>query len=101
MARIVFTERATADAIGIYTDLNAKAGLHTVAKFRALFRKLYDRLADLPDSGALRSGLGQNIRIGVVPPYIVIYRHEDTDGIVYVLRIIHGRRKITAKMIFD
>jgi hypothetical protein len=41
MARIVFADRATADAIGIYTDLNAKAGLQTVEKFSDLFRKLY------------------------------------------------------------
>ena len=101
MARIVFADRATADAIGIYTDLNAKAGLQTVEKFSDLFRKLYDRLADQPDSGALRPALGQNVRIGIVLPYIVIYRHEETQGIVNILRIVHGRRRITAKMIFD
>jgi toxin ParE1/3/4 len=41
--------------------------------------------------------LGPNVRIGVVSPYIVIYRHaEDT---VNVLRIVHGRRRITDKLL--
>jgi toxin ParE1/3/4 len=70
-------------------------------KFRDLFQKLYERLADHPDSGAPRPTLGQNVRIGVVAPYIVIYRHDETNGIVNVLRIVHGRRRITAKMIAD
>ncbi len=62
---------------------------------------LYDRLAEHPDSGAPRPGLGTDIRIGIVLPYIVIYRHHEADDIVTVLRVLHGRRNITAKLISD
>jgi toxin ParE1/3/4 len=101
MARVVATALADADMDRIQTDLAGAAGPRIAAKYTALFENLYDRLAQHPDSGAPRPALGKNIRIGVVLPYIVIYRHEATDDIVSVLRIVHGRRRITAKLISD
>ena len=35
------------------------------------------------------------VRIGIVPPYIVIYRYTEDNDIVTILRIVHGRRNIT------
>ena len=46
-----------------------------------------------------RPKVGAKIRIGVVSPYIVIYKHTETDGVVRVLRIVHGSRWITGKLI--
>ena len=99
MARVVFTAAADADAASIFDDLCAKAGKPTVVKYRALFKTLYDNLADFSDSGPPRPKVGTQIRIGVVFPYIVIYRHTEADGIVYVLRIVHGSRRITGKLL--
>jgi toxin ParE1/3/4 len=62
---------------------------------------LFDRLAEYPDSGAPRASLGRDIRIGVVSPYVVIYRHREADDTVTVLRIIHGRRNITMESISE
>src|SRR5580692_2083002 len=100
MARLVIASSADADFAEIITDLATKAGWRTAAKYEELFENLYDRLADHPRSGAPRPAFGQNIRIGIVPPYIVIYRNED-DGTVTVLRIVHGRRRITGRMLRD
>ncbi|MBI1867622.1 MAG: type II toxin-antitoxin system RelE/ParE family toxin [Methylocystis sp.] len=88
-----------ADSAAIYAELDAKAGKPTVLKYRALFRRLYEHLADFPDSGPPRYNLGPKIRIGVVSPYIVIYRHVEADNTLIVLRIVHGKRKITGKML--
>jgi toxin ParE1/3/4 len=99
MPRIVFTEAAESDTAFIYADLHAKAGKQTVLKYRALFKSLYERLAGFPDSGAPRPKVGRTVRIGVVFPYIVLYRHVEADDLVIVLRIVHGRRKITGKML--
>jgi toxin ParE1/3/4 len=99
MARVVITASADADSAAILDYLNVKAGQPTVVKYRALFRRLYDRLADHPDSGAPRPALGPSIRIGVVSPYIVIYRHVEAADIVTILRIVHGRRRITGKLL--
>lgn len=98
MARVVIASSADADFAEILTDLATKAGWRTAAKYDELFDRLYDRLADHPRSGAPRPVLGQSIRIGIVSPYVVIYRNED-DGSVTVLRLVHGRRKITGKML--
>jgi toxin ParE1/3/4 len=101
MARIIVTTSASADQAAILKHLHAKAGLGTLVKFRSLFGALYDRLADHPASGPRRTALGSNIRIGIVSPYIVIYRHSEGDDTVTVLRIVHGRREITGKMLAE
>ena len=75
---------------GIIAYLAGKAGYDVAARYIASFEKLYDRLADHPNSGARRPALGPQVRIGILPPYI-----ETTDDTVIVLRIVHGRRKIT------
>jgi plasmid stabilization system protein ParE len=36
-----------------------------------------------------------------VPPYIVIYDHEQAADLVTVLRIVHGRRRITGKLLAE
>ena len=81
---------------GIIAYLAGKAGYDVAARYIASFEKLYDRLADHPDSGAPRPALGPQVRIGIVPPYIVIYEHDATDDAVIVLRIVHGRRRSPA-----
>jgi toxin ParE1/3/4 len=101
MARLVFTESADADSAAIFRYLTTNAGPRTVLKYRSLLNKLYDRLSDHPDSGAPRPALGQNIRIGIVSPYIVIYEHAPDAEFVTVLRIVHGRRRITAKLLAE
>jgi plasmid stabilization system protein ParE len=101
MVRVIVTASADADLDAIQTDLAQAAGIRIAEKYTALFERLYDRLAEHPDSGAPRPALGEDIRIGIVLPYIVIYRHGDVDDVVTVLRIVHGRRKISAKLISD
>ena len=101
MARFILSPSASADQTEILNDLNSKAGLRTATKFRGLFRALYVRLTDHPAIGAPRPALGCDIRIGIVSPYIVIYRHSADEDTVTVLRIVHGRRRITGKMLSE
>ncbi len=98
MARVVIASSADADYAEILSDLVTKAGWNVASKYDGLFERLYDRLADHPRSGAPRPVLGLNIRIGIVSPYIVVYRNEEDDTVT-VLRIVHGRRRITGKML--
>jgi toxin ParE1/3/4 len=99
MARVVIASSADADYAEIITDLAAKAGWRTATRYDELFERLYDRLAGHPHSGTPRPALGQNIRIGIVTPFIVIYRNDEDSDTVTVLRIVHGRRRITGRMI--
>jgi toxin ParE1/3/4 len=100
MARVLISSTADADTADILAYLADKAGRNTAAKYNALFEKLYGRLSDHPDSGPPRPALGPNMRIGIVPPYIVIYERTAPD-VVTVLRLLHGRRRITAKLLPD
>jgi len=99
MSRVIIALSADADTDVILGDLAREAGERTAAKYDILFDGLYDRLADHPEIGAPRPALGRNIRIGIVTPYIVIYRHSKHDDTVTVLRIVHGRRRVTGKLL--
>lgn len=98
MARVVITSPADADAAHIIAGLGAKAGAGVAARYDADFDKLYERLAVHPESGAPRPTLGRRVRICVVSPYVVIYEHIEADDAVMVMRIVHGRRKITRRL---
>ncbi len=99
MTRFVVTETADADRDDITDDLAGKAGIVTASKFDDLFEQLYDRIERYPRSCPLRPGLGRNMRIGVVEPYIILYRYTEIDDTVTVLRLVDGRRKISKTLL--
>ena len=99
MAQVVIAAPADADIGTILAYLGVVAGRETARRYLALFESLYDRLAEHPASLPRRPALGLHIRIGVVSPYIVIYHHDARADTVTVLRIVHGRRRISGQML--
>jgi toxin ParE1/3/4 len=99
VTRVVVTSPADADTASIVTYLGTKAGYNIAARYIASFENLYNRLADHPDSGAPRPALGLYVRISIISPYIVIYDHDEAADTVTILRIVHGRRKITGNLL--
>ena len=99
MARIIVTPEADADSAFIIADLAKKAGARVADRYEADFDNVYDRLADHPQIGAPRPRLGKQVRICVVSPYTLFYEHSETDDTVTIMRIAHGRRKITRKFL--
>jgi toxin ParE1/3/4 len=69
------------------------------AKFNRRFERFYERLADHPDCRPPRPKLGSYIRSGVVLPYVVIYQHVEGTDIVSIIRMLHGRRLLTRKLL--
>ena len=63
------------------------------------FRISIERLVAFPGIGSRRQALGPNTRIGVVPPYILIYDYTDTDDTLTLLRIVHSKRDITRRLV--
>jgi toxin ParE1/3/4 len=100
MARVIVSPSADADAIGILDYLENRAGAATAEKYGLLFTKVYDRLAVYPDMYAARPRLGPKVRAAVVAPYLVIYEHTIPD-VVHVLRILHGRRRLTPELLYS
>ncbi len=99
MARVIITDPADADSAAIIKDLAGKAGVLVADRYDSDFDALYRRLAAFPGSGSPRPKLGRFIRIGLVSPYVVIYRHIPDDDRVAIIRIVHGRRRITRRLL--
>jgi toxin ParE1/3/4 len=99
MARVVVSTVAQADTATILRDLASKAGLGVAADYAAFLEVLYDRLATHPDSGAPRPAYGRHVRIGLVWPYVVAYRHDPNSDLVGIIRVVHGSRHITRKLL--
>ncbi len=99
MTRFVIAAIADADRAEIIEELAAKAGAFTARKYDDRFEQLYDRLELYPQSCPLRPVLGHEIRLGVVTPFVIIYRYAEIDDTVTVLRLIDGRRDISKKLL--
>jgi toxin ParE1/3/4 len=83
VARVLITDPADADSAAIIGDLTTKAGELVADRYDAEFDALYRRLEAFPESGS---------------PYVVIYRHIPDDDLVAIVRILHGRRRITRRL---
>ena len=92
MAKLIVSPQAELDAAAIIELLSDKAGASVAARYLREIDALLERISLFPKSGMRRPSLGRDIRIGVVEPYVMIYRYRaDT---VTVVRIVDGRRNI-------
>ncbi len=99
MARLVIAATADADSAAVLDDLAAQWGERVAWKYAGLFDRLLARLMAFPAIGARRPALGQDVRIGIVSPYVVIYDYDANADTVTVLRIVHGRRDISRRLL--
>jgi toxin ParE1/3/4 len=99
VARVVITDPADADSTEIIRDLTAKAGELVADRYEAEFDAVYRRLEQFPESGSPRPVLGRLVRVGVVSPYIIVHEYLEADDAVTIMRIVHGRRRFTRRML--
>jgi toxin ParE1/3/4 len=99
MARVIVTDLADADTAKILNDTSRDAGHLAATQYNARIEVLYDKLADFPESCQARPRLGAHIRVGVVDPYLIVYRYLKADDTVSIIRVAHGRRNITRKFL--
>jgi plasmid stabilization system protein ParE len=97
MAQVAAAPAADADLDEISDYLTREGGVSAAAKYQLSFEALFERLAAHPDSGAPRPRYGRGVRIAVVRPYIVAYRHDPSLDEVIVLRVMHGARRMSAR----
>jgi toxin ParE1/3/4 len=96
-ARVVFSRAALNDIDALLIYLTRETGEGVAAKYRRSLSRLFAFLGDQPGLGAPRPKLGRGVRMRVVAPYLVLYRHA--DEMIAVLRVLHGRRRISAAML--
>ena len=99
MPRVVVTDLADADTARITHDITREAGHQVAGKYTDRIERLYEKRADYPESCQARPGLGAHIRVGVVYPYLVIYRYIRGNDTVSIIRVVDGRRKLTRKLV--
>ena len=99
MPRVIVTPRADRDIVAILDYLTRTAGPRVAAKYADAIDEAIARLEDMPGTAAPRPTLGPNIRITVVRPYLIIHEHRRGDEALHVLRVVHGRRNITADIL--
>lgn len=101
MARlpVLWSPRARTDLLKILGDIADGSGAHVAAAWNDRIWQRLELVAEHPGSGALRPRLGKSIRISVVKPYVIIYGHDERE--VRVMRILHGRRRLTRKLVAD
>ena len=99
MRQLVVSQLAQSDTTSILSGLAANAGNGVAERYTADFELLYERLLAHPESGPPRLALGPHVRIGVLSPYVVIYEYEQDRDLVMILRILHGRQKITGELL--
>jgi toxin ParE1/3/4 len=88
---------ADADEAGIFHYLAEAASLRVALDYRERFRASYQLLLEHPDIGSPRPRFGRGVRLRVVDPHLVLYRH--TGDAVTILRILHGKRRITPRLL--
>ncbi len=99
MTRVAVSADARQDADEILAYLEREAGTMVALRYAIRLRDLIRRLSDHPEIGARRPNLGRGVRVLIVSPYLVIYDYTSKHDAVTLLRILHGRRKITASML--
>ena len=94
MAHVAVQRRATADLAGIARDLAHHAGRSVADDYRLRFKAALGRLSAFPEIAALRPALGQGVRVMTVKPYVILHRYDPARDTVFVLRVLHGRRRL-------
>ena len=93
MARIEIAPSAKVDLAGIARYLRRRAGSGTVDDLEAEISAAFQRLADHPEIGR-RPEIGAGLRSITVKPYVVLHRYDRARDTVFVLRVLHGRRRL-------
>ena len=99
MTRLIVTRSAKADVAKTLDYLEHEAGANTAERYTQQFRDAIVRLAKFPESGAPRPALGKLTRIIVIYPYVMIYDYERNEDVLTILRILHGKTLISARLL--
>ena len=99
MTRLVVTSNAEDDLNKILDYLKGKAGALVAEEYGLKFLTSIERLANFPGVGSRREAFGPNARVVVVPPYVLIYDYASAEDTVTLLRILHGKRNITRRLV--
>jgi plasmid stabilization system protein ParE len=99
MTRLVVAADAEADIGDILDYLEREAGRGTAIAYGERFAEAIERIIAFPGHGPRRPLLGPETRIAIVYPYLLIYDFDEPDDTATLLRVVHGKRDITERLI--
>ena len=95
--RIVYSETARADIIAIGDKIREAAGELIAERFVARIVATVESLEFMPARHRIRAELGADLRVAGFHKYLIFYRV--TNDVVSIVRVLHGARDITAKLL--
>jgi toxin ParE1/3/4 len=99
MTWLVVTADAATDVNEILDYLKREASPRVAEEYGQKFRRTQERPVEFTGLGSRRPELGGDTRIGIVQPYILIYDYTKRDDTLTLLRVVHGKRNITSRLI--
>lgn len=99
MTTLVVTAHAHRDFDDILHHLDDMAGQRTAQAYADRFANALERIEQFPSAGPQRPALGPCARIAIVLPYMLIYDYSEADGRLVLLRVLHGRRRMTERLL--
>lgn len=97
MGRLRYSRAARADLETITLDIIHNSGAAVAERVIARLEKSLANVAEFPGTGRKRPGLGRNVWSWPMRPWVAFYRITGED--VEVIRILHGKRRITRKLV--
>ena len=99
MTRLLVAAEAEDDIDDILAYLQREAGPATAIAYAERFAEAIERIAAFPGHGTARPQLGPQARIAIVYPYLLVYDFDAADDLATLLRVLHGKREITERLI--
>lgn len=99
MTLLVVADLAADDIDDILDYLEREAGRTTAVAYAERFAAQIERIAAFPGHGTLRPALGPETRAALVYPYLLIYDYSSAEDRATLLRVLHGKRDITERLI--
>src|SRR5262245_39153591 len=99
MAQVVVSPQAEQELAQLVDEIGDKAGPAVADNLLDRIVAIFHKLALVPKaSGRLVPGLGKDIRCHPVGSYNVYLRYDEAVDTLFVVRVLHGRRNITAAL---
>lgn len=99
MTTLVVTVHAIRDFDDILHHLDDLAGQTTAQVYAHRFADALECIEQFPSTGPRRPALGPCARIAIVLPYVLIYDYSETNEHLVLLRVLHGRRRMTERLL--
>ena len=99
MTRLLVAAEAEGDIDDILSYLGREAGCATAIAYAERFTDAIERIVAFPGHGTARPQLGPQARVAIVYPYLLIYDFDAAEDLATLLRVLHGKREITERLI--